>query len=236
MKLITMAVMKRMVQSITVILALIIFSSVSAFGQQQTQAEKEKQKEAELKQKQAEELLKKEQQAATQEQLVRTYEQKAQEYDRQARDFEEIRKRAEVMSKRAVVMIPDEGTWTVGTSPLQDLYFYNTSNFDSPGSSWNYSRQVVEATFSNEFTMSAGDEGNVNLSISGTCAEGAISVAILMPDGKQLSEVIIDENGSLNWRKSFEADESNNWKNGKWIFRIKSKNATGNFRISMTSN
>jgi hypothetical protein len=56
-----------------------------------------------------------------------------------------------------------------------------------------------------------------------------------MPDGKQLSEVIIDENGSLNWRKNFEAGENNGWKNGKWTFRIKAKNATGNLRISMNS-
>ena len=60
-------------------------------------------------------------------------------------------------------------------------------------------------------------------------------VTIIMPDGKQLSEVVLDENGSLNWRKNFEAGENNGWKNGKWTFRIKAKNATGNLRISMNS-
>jgi len=48
--------------------------------------------------------------------------------------------------------------------------------------------------------------------------------------------VVLDENGSLNWRKSFEAGENNGWKNGKWIFRVKAKDATGNLRISLNSN
>jgi len=84
--------------------------------------------------------------------------------------------------------------------------------------------------------MTAADESSVNLSVSGDCAEGSISVAIIMPDGKQLSEVLLDENGSLNWRKNFEAGENNGWKNGKWVFKVKAKNATGNLRISMNTN
>jgi len=57
-----------------------------------------------------------------------------------------------------------------------------------------------------------------------------------MPDGKKLSEVVLDENGSLNWRKNFEAGENNGWKNGKWVFKIQAKSATGNLRISLNSN
>jgi hypothetical protein len=241
MKLTIKAVMKRMVQSIAVLMALMMVTSVTTFAQT-TQSEKEKQKEMELKQKEMELKQKQEQEQLqkdlqeAEELMIRAEEQKAQEYERIARDYEGMRKRAEGMSKNAVVVIPEEGTWNIRTPHIEDFYFYNSSSYDSPGSSWNYSRQVLEATFSNEFTMSAGDESSISLSVSGNCAEGSISVAIVMPDGKQLSEVMIDENGSLNWRKSFEADEETNWKNGKWVFRIKAKDATGNFRIAMTSN
>lgn len=159
------------------------------------------------------------------------------EYEKQIRDIDEIRRRAEDMSRKSVFVIPDEGTWSFAQPHLDNFYFYDTYSSSKPGSSWNYSRQVMEASFTNEFTMDAGGEdGNVSLSVSGNCAEGSISVAIVMPDGKQLSEVVIDANGSLNWRKSFEENEGSNWKNGKWIFRIKANEATGNFRISMTSN
>lgn len=136
-----------------------------------------------------------------------------------------------------VMIVPDGKILRYGLPNPGDYYVFSGSGHASkPGSSWNYSRQVMEATFTNEFTMSAADESSVNLSVSGDCAEGSISVAIIMPDGKQLSEVLLDENGSLNWRKNFEAEENNGWKNGKWVFKIKAKNATGNVRISMNSN
>lgn len=143
----------------------------------------------------------------------------------------------ELYGNRPVVVMPDiPEIPDIDMRSFDNFYFYNDrSHVSKPGSSWNYSRQVMEASFTNEFTMSGGDEKNVNLSVSGDCAEGSITVAIIMPDGKQLSEVIIDENGSLNWRKNFEAGENNGWKNGKWTFRIKAKNATGNLRISMNS-
>lgn len=136
-----------------------------------------------------------------------------------------------------MMVMPDDRILRYGLPDPGDVYVFSGSGHASkPGSSWNYSRQVMEATFTNELTLSAGNESNVNLSVSGDCAEGSIAVAIIMPDGKQLSEVVLDENGSLNWRKSFEAGENNGWKNGKWIFRVKAKDATGNLRISLNSN
>ena len=152
-------------------------------------------------------------------------------YERQNRIYEDIRINAGTLVKDLPAF-----RYRYVTPDRDNFYILGDHGYGSkPGSSWNYSRQVMEATFSNEFTMSAGDESNVNLSLSGDCAEGSMTVAVIMPDGKQLSEVIIDANGSLNWRKSFEAGENNGWKNGKWVFKIKAKNATGNLRISMNS-
>ncbi|MDF1559085.1 MAG: hypothetical protein P1P83_02645 [Bacteroidales bacterium] len=158
-------------------------------------------------------------------------------YERIARDFEDqMRTREEISRKYPVVVRPDEKMFKYVTPEKGGIYIYGShGQVGKPGSSWNYSRQVMEATFTNEFTMSAGEETNVNLSVSGGCAEGSMTVAIIMPDGKQLSEVIIDANGSLNWRKNFETDQGNGWKNGKWVFKIKARNATGNLRISMNS-
>ncbi len=158
-------------------------------------------------------------------------------FERIARDFNDQVWTTEQFSKRyPVVVMPDEKMFKYVTPDKGSIYIYGShGQVDKPGSSWNYSRQVMEATFTNEFTMSAGEETSVNLSVSGDCAEGSMTVAIIMPDGKQLSEVIIDANGSLNWRKNFETDQGNGWKNGKWVFKIKARNATGNLRISMNS-
>jgi len=160
------------------------------------------------------------------------------DFEWQFRNAEEFRKHADKISKELPVMvIPDGSMLRYGLPDRDNVYvFSGTGHKSKPGSSWNYSRQVMEATFTNEFTMSASDESNVNLSVSGDCAEGSIIVAIIMPDGKQLSEVVLDENGSLNWRKNFEAGENNGWKNGQWVFKIKAREATGNLHISMNSN
>lgn len=162
--------------------------------------------------------------------------QREMEFDRAMREYEDVLVRTRnLQGAKSMIVVPNEKTLKYGLPNMEDIYIYDIARGGKPGSSWNYSRQLMEATFTNEFTMSAGDEANVNLSVSGNCAEGSISVQIIMPDGKQLSEVLLDENGSLNWRKSFESEKDNGWKNGKWVFRIKAKDATGNFRISMTS-
>ena len=162
---------------------------------------------------------------------------RARDYERTMWEFDVQRLRSDDYTKNLPVFVsPDDNVFKYVTPENGNIFIYNGHGFSSKaGSSWNYSRQVMEATFTNEFTMTAGDESNVNLSVSGDCAEGSMTVAIIMPDGKQLSEVLIDANGSLNWRKNFEAGDNNGWKNGKWVFKIKAKNATGNLRISMNS-
>lgn len=154
------------------------------------------------------------------------------------KEFDDLSRHGrDVYREMPVVVMPDMPDLSgFSYDNANNIYLYSGYGHKSkPGSSWNYSRQVMEATFSNELTMSAEDMDNVSLSVSGDCAEGSMSVTIVMPDGKQLSEVVLDENGSLNWRKSFEAGEGNGWKNGKWTFKIKAKEATGNLRISMNS-
>jgi hypothetical protein len=218
--------MKKMVQFITLALTIVLLTSGSAAGQQAPEKSKQKeaaqiqkeaeqmQKDAQLIQKRADELQKKTEltKQAQMEMDIKNAEAALESHVDAMRDYEIIRKRAEGMAGKSIIMIPDQNTWNFKAPNMEDYYFFG--NYDLGG----------------------GENGNATLSLSGTCAEGAITVAIIMPDGKQLSEVIIDANGSLNWRKSFEAGEGDGWKNGKWIFKIKAKEATGNFRISMTTN
>jgi hypothetical protein len=232
--------MKKMIPLITLILAISILPFSTLQAQQATTGEKEKQKEAEMQLKKAEEMQKKTEmlKQAQQEAEMKNAMIEMQKKENALKEYEIIRKKAEGMAEKKIMIMPDERTWSVSVPDIGNYYYFGNYGIgDKPGSSWNYSRQVLESTFSNEFTMDAsGDHGNATLSVSGNCAEGSIAVAIIMPDGKQLSEVLIDANGSLNWRKSFDEGEGNKWKSGKWIFKINAKNATGNVRIGMTSN
>jgi len=137
----------------------------------------------------------------------------------------------------------DEMPYILDFPELNQFSVYGNRNYSTSqiyygnkaGSTWNYSRRLLEATFSNEYSI-GGDESaeEVSLSISGDCAEGAILIAIYTPDGNKLSEVSIDENGSMNWRKSFKAEDMSLQK-GNWVFKISAKNATGQFNISMNA-
>ncbi|HOC47781.1 MAG TPA: cell envelope integrity protein TolA [Bacteroidales bacterium] len=255
--------MKRTVNFISVAVMAIMLSSAGAFGQEtSTKTADEKKKQEELR-KQAE--LQKQAEYQKQQALTEELKRKQADIEAKRKEIQEkmkeidaksVEKNKELefyyqqyadMSRHAGNLYPDMPLDVVteiynldeaiDVSNLgRNVYVMAGHPFgNKPGSSWNYSRQVMEASFTNEMTMSADDAKNVNLSVSGDCAEGSMVVTIIMPDGKQLSEVVLDENGSLNWRKNFEAGEGNGWKNGKWTFRIKAKEATGNLRISMNS-
>ena len=47
-------------------------------------------------------------------------------------------------------------------------------------------------------------------------------------------DIVIDEFGNLNWRKSFTiSEEENKDKAGEWIYKIEAVKATGFFKISL---
>ncbi|HUW91740.1 MAG TPA: hypothetical protein VMV74_01135, partial [Bacteroidales bacterium] len=173
--------MKKMVPLITLILAISMLPYSTLLAQQATTGEKEKQKEAEIQQKKAEEMQKK-----TEMLKQAQIEAEMKKKENANFEYEVIRKKAEGMADKRIRVISDENSWNLRVVPDVGNYFYfgNYGIGEKSGSSWNYSRQVLESTFSNEFTMDAsGDHGSATLSVSGNCAEGSIAVAIIMPDG-----------------------------------------------------
>jgi hypothetical protein len=106
---------------------------------------------------------------------------------------------------------------------------------DSERTTWDFSKSVKEKTFSQNYTFDVDPNAEtVIMSVNGDCHAGDIRIKITMPNGKIYSDILIDEFGSLNWRKSFKiSKEENQDKTGSWKFEIKSNKATGNFRISI---
>jgi hypothetical protein len=106
---------------------------------------------------------------------------------------------------------------------------------DSERTTWDFSKYVKETTFSRDYSFDVEKSANtVVMSIIGDCKTGQIAVKILMPNGKLFSDIIIDESGNLNWRKSFTiSEEENKDKAGEWKFKILAEKATGFFKISL---
>jgi hypothetical protein len=122
----------------------------------------------------------------------------------------------------------------VFTPGVEPFYFHGFDG-DNESTTWEFSRKVKEKTLKSEYTFDVEKTANsVVMSVMGDCKAGEIRVKIVMPGGKTYSDIVIDEFGNLNWRKSFTISETENQdKAGAWKFVISSNKATGYFKISL---
>jgi hypothetical protein len=106
---------------------------------------------------------------------------------------------------------------------------------DSERTTWDFSKQVKETTFTRQYSFDVEESAStVVMTVLGDCKAGDIRVKIIMPGGKVYSDIVIDEFGNLNWRKSFTISEDENKdKAGEWVFKIEAEKATGFFKISL---
>jgi len=120
-------------------------------------------------------------------------------------------------------------------TPGVEQFYMHTFDSDNESTSWEFSRQVKEKTLKSEYTFDVEKTSNtVVMSVMGDCKEGEIRMKIVMPGGKIYSDIVIDEFGNLNWRKSFTISETENQdKAGAWKFQITSNKPTGYFKISL---
>jgi hypothetical protein len=123
------------------------------------------------------------------------------------------------------------------SGPDMQTFYRHSMGGDSERTTWDFSKSVKEKTFSTDYTFNIEKSVNtVVMSVMGDCKTGEIRIRIVMPNGKNYSDILIDESGNLNWRKSFTISETENQdKTGDWKFQISSAKATGFFKISLQS-
>jgi hypothetical protein len=121
------------------------------------------------------------------------------------------------------------------STPGADTFYSHSGGGDSERTTWDFSKSVKENTFSKEYSFDVEKTvKTVVMSVMGDCKAGEIRIKIVMPGGKSYSDIVIDESGNLNWRKSFNISETENQdKTGEWKFKIDSNKATGFFKISL---
>jgi hypothetical protein len=120
-------------------------------------------------------------------------------------------------------------------SRTYEPYFGQTFGGDSERTTWDFSKSVKESSFTKDYSFDVEKTASkVIMSVMGDCKSGDIHIKIKMPNGKYYSDIVLDENGNLNWRKSFTISENENQdKTGEWKFQIVSNKATGFFKISL---
>ncbi|HUV01293.1 MAG TPA: hypothetical protein VMW32_10055 [Bacteroidales bacterium] len=106
---------------------------------------------------------------------------------------------------------------------------------DSERTTWDFSKSIKENSFSRDYSFDVEKSvKTVVMAVNGDCKSGEIRIKIIMPNGKTYSDIVIDEFGNLNWRKSFNiSEEENKDKAGEWKFQINASKATGVFKISL---
>jgi hypothetical protein len=114
-------------------------------------------------------------------------------------------------------------------------FFGHSMGGDSERTTWDFSKTVKDNTYSKDYNFDVEKTAkSVVMSVMGDCKSGEIRIKIVMPNGKNYSDILIDESGNLNWRKSFTISEKENQdKTGDWKFQISSTKATGFFKISL---
>jgi hypothetical protein len=128
-------------------------------------------------------------------------------------------------------------SWTPGEpfvlTPDMGNFNYHFSNGNAERTTWDFSKSIKESSFNRDYVFDVEPTAkSVVMSVSGDCKDGEIKIRIIMPGGKTFSEVVIDEYGNLNWRKSLTITETENQdKTGAWKFEIKASKATGYFKI-----
>jgi hypothetical protein len=116
-----------------------------------------------------------------------------------------------------------------------ESYFGHSFGGDEERTTWDFSKSLKENTYSRDYSFDVEKTvKSVVMSVMGDCKAGDIRIKIIMPGGKSYSDILIDESGNLNWRKSFNISETENQdKTGDWKFQISSNKATGFFKISL---
>ena len=120
-------------------------------------------------------------------------------------------------------------------APGMDAWHDLTFGGDNERTTWDFTKSLKENSFTGDYTFDVEPTAsNVVMSVNGDCKGGEIRIKILMPSGKTYSDIVIDEFGNLNWRKSFTiSEEENKDKAGAWKFKIDANKATGFFKISL---
>jgi len=229
--------MKKLGFIITVVL---LISAVSSFQPAAAQEKTKEDKEKELKmqeeitqQKKALEQLKIEQEKALKDQQAITEDamKHAQEQvDAASRIQDMVKVYRDRGGRTRPFAIEEPFVFTPG-----EPFMVNPFGGDNEKTTWDFSKSVKENSFSRDYTFDVESTAStVVMSVNGDCKAGEIRIKIIMPNGKTYSDILIDEFGNLNWRKSFTiSEEENKDKAGPWKFQINASKATGYFKISL---
>ena len=230
-------------KKIRFILVVVFLISLSGFSGQTVAQEKTKEeKERELRMQEEINAQKKtiSEQKKAQEELQKAFEDQQMQVDKALKEAEEgVDAATQYEDLARHYRGTGDRSWFNGEpfvfTPGVEGFYRMSHGGDSEKTTWEFSKAVKEKSFSRDYTFDVESTVNtVVMAVNGDCRAGEIKIKIVMPNGKVYSDILIDEFGNLNWRKSFTiSEEENKDKAGAWKFQINASKATGYFSISL---
>jgi ATPase subunit of ABC transporter with duplicated ATPase domains len=182
-------------------------------------------------------------QKKAQEEVRKAMEQSRKQIDEAMKEYQEQFGNAEALKELAKTYKGDRSFYigepfsgeTFRFVPGMDGMNWFSHSSENERTTWDLSKSLKEKSYSNDYTFDVDQSAkSVVMSVNGDCKEGEIRIKVIMPNGKTYADIVIDEFGNLNWRKSFSiSEEENKDKIGSWKFKVSSEKATGVFKISL---
>jgi hypothetical protein len=228
------------IRFILIVVFLISFSGFTGLTVAQEKSKEEKERELRMQEEINAQKKTIAEQKKAQEELQKAFEDQQKEVDKALKEAEEGVDNA-TMYEDLARHYKGTGDWSYFNrepyvfTPGIEAFTGRSYDGDNEKTKWDFSKSVKETSFSRDYTFDVESTvSTVVMAVNGDCRAGEIKIKILMPNGKVYSDILIDEFGNLNWRKSFTISEDENKdKAGAWKFQINASKATGYFRISL---
>ena len=137
------------------------------------------------------------------------------------------------------------GTSRIYVSPDTDLEYVSGGDYSfaySTGSSVEKnSKLTLSKKFSGQSADKSGtfsiDEGSekIRISISGRVEVGKITLALFLPDKKELTKLTIDDSADVSWSQSINIKEGDKKYFGDWSFTVKAESVEGSYHLSIST-
>jgi hypothetical protein len=128
-----------------------------------------------------------------------------------------------------------EATNSYAISSGDGYVFFNQSGNTS--SQLSLSKTFEADSKKNEGTFNVDESiKNINVMVNGSVKTGKIIITLMLPDGKALKEITIDESADIQFNQNIRIAKDETKYFGKWTYIVEPVKATGKYRLSLNTN
>jgi hypothetical protein len=119
---------------------------------------------------------------------------------------------------------------------FDEMFISTGRNYGERNSRLMLSKEYTGQTVKKEGTFSvASSITRIKLSVIGEVESGSISVTLVLPDGKELKKLTLDDTADIVWSESINIKDGETKYHGDWKYRISTNQANGEYNLSINT-